>query len=78
MLIQVLGTGCVKCQKTAEAVAQAARELGVDVEIEKVTSLEHIIAAGVMATPALIVDGRLRVAGRAPSLDEAKKILAAD
>ena len=78
MLIQVLGTGCVKCQKTAEAVAQAARELGVDVEIEKVASLERIIAAGVLATPALIVDGRLLVAGRAPSLDEAKKILAAD
>lgn len=78
MLIQVLGTGCGSCKKMAATVEQAANELGVDFELEKVTKLERIVASGVMATPALVVDGRVRVVGRALSLDEAKKILSAD
>lgn len=78
MLIQVLGTGCGSCKKMAATVERAANELGVAFELEKVTALEHIVASGVMATPALIVDGRVRVVGRALSLDEAKKILSAD
>ena len=78
MLIQVLGTGCASCKKMAATVEQAANELGVDFELEKITSLERIVAAGVMATPALVVDGRVRLAGRSLSLDQAKKILSVD
>ncbi len=78
MLIQVLGTGCGLCKRMTATVERAASELGVDFELEKVTALERIVAAGVMATPALVVDGRVRVVGRTLSLDEAKKILSAD
>ncbi len=75
MLIQVLGTGCGSCKKMAATVEQAANELKLDFEFEKVTEIERIVAAGVIATPALVVDGRVRVVGRTISLDEAKKIL---
>ncbi|MBR4976710.1 MAG: thioredoxin family protein [Thermoguttaceae bacterium] len=78
MLIQVLGTGCGACKKMAATVEQAANELELDFEFEKATAIDRIVAAGVIATPALVVDGRVRVVGRGLSLDEAKKILSAD
>ena len=78
MLIQVLGTGCASCKKMAATVEQAANELGVDFELEKVAAIDRIVAAGVIAPPALIVDGRVRWVGRSFSLDQAKQILSAD
>lgn len=74
--IKVLGTGCAKCARLYEAAEDAARELGVEVEIQKVTDLAQIMTYGVMLTPALVVDGEVKVAGRVPSLDEVKKMLA--
>ena len=74
--LQILGTGCPKCAKLAESVETAAKELGLDYEVEKVKDLSKIMAFGVMTTPALAVDGDVKVAGKVPSVDELKKMLA--
>ena len=71
----ILGTGCAKCGRLYEVTEQAAKELGVPYEINKVTDLKRIMALQVMVTPALVVDGLLKVAGRVPSVDEVKKLL---
>ena len=73
--IQILGTGCAKCQKLAAVAEDAAQALGLSYELEKVTDLNRIMGFGVMATPALVVDGAVKVAGRVPSLDDTKKLL---
>ena len=72
----ILGTGCAKCAKLYEVAEQAARELGAPYEISKVTDLKQIMALQVMVTPALVIDGSLKVAGRVPSVAEIKKLLA--
>ncbi len=72
----ILGAGCAKCSKLYEMTEQAAKELGIPYEINKVSDLKQIMALQVMVTPALVVDGSLKVAGRLPSLDEIKKMLA--
>jgi small redox-active disulfide protein 2 len=73
--MEVLGTGCPKCRKLAELAEQAARELGLDCEIVKVTSVMDIMERGVAATPALVLDGRVLIAGGAPSLERIKELL---
>lgn len=73
---QILGTGCPKCRQLAENTAAAARELGIEFEIEKVTDITKILEFGVMATPALAVDGQVKVAGKVPPVSELKSILA--
>jgi len=74
--IQILGTGCAKCQKLAAVADDAAKALGLTYEIEKVTEIERIMGFGVMFTPALVVDGVVKVAGKVPSLEDTKKLLA--
>lgn len=74
--IQILGTGCPKCRKLTETAEAAAQALGLACEIEKVTEIKRIMSFGVTATPALVVDGQVRVAGRLPSLEEVKRLLA--
>ncbi len=74
--IQILGTGCAKCQRLAVVTEEAAKALGLAYEIEKVTDIDRIMGFGVMFTPALVVDGAVKIAGKVPSLDEAKKLLA--
>lgn len=76
MLIQVLGPGCAKCKKTAEHVQQAVAESGSDAVVEKIEQIDRIIAFGVMTTPALVIDGKVRIAGRVPSVEEIKRIIA--
>ncbi len=71
----VLGTGCAKCGKLHEVTEQAAKELGLDYELTKVTDLKQIMALGVMITPALAVNGSIKLVGRVPSLAEIKSIL---
>jgi small redox-active disulfide protein 2 len=71
----ILGMGCAKCGKLYEVTEQAAKELGVPYEINKVTNLKQIMALRVMVTPALVVDGSAKVAGRVPTVDEIKKLL---
>ena len=74
--IQILGTGCAKCQKLAAVADEAAKALGLTYEIEKVTEIERIMGFGVMFTPALVVDGVVKVAGKVPSVEDTKKLLA--
>lgn len=74
--LQILGTGCSKCKSLTEQVEQAAKELGIEHEIEKVTDLREIIAFGVMTTPALAVDGQVKTAGNIPSIEELKRLIA--
>ncbi len=71
-VIQILGTGCTKCNKLAEAAKKAADELGIDYELEKVTDMMRFADFGVMVTPALVIDGDVMTAGKIPS-DEALK-----
>ena len=73
--LRILGTGCAKCTKLYELTEQAARDLGVEVDLEKVADLQRIMAYGVMMTPALVVDGQVKCAGKVPSLDEIKEML---
>ena len=75
MKIQILGTGCPKCKKLAENAEAAAQALGIEYEIEKVTDINEIMKAGVMMTPALVVDGAVKSAGKALSADDIKKFL---
>ncbi len=75
MKIQILGTGCPKCTKLAENTKAAADAMGLDCEIEKVTDLNQIMSFGVMLTPALAVDGQVKVVGKVPSPDEIQRLL---
>lgn len=75
MKIQILGTGCPKCKNLARATEQAAQALGLPYELEKVTELNRIMSFGVMVTPALVVDGKVKVSGKVPSVDELKRLL---
>ncbi len=73
--LQILGTGCPKCKKLAENTEAAARDLDIEYEIEKVTDINEIMKFGVMMTPALAVDGQVKVAGKVLSVEEAKNLL---
>ena len=75
MKIQILGTGCPKCKQLAEITEKTAEELGLDFEIEKITELEEIMAFGVMMTPALAIDGEVKIMGKVPTSSELEKIL---
>ena len=74
--LQILGTGCPKCKMLAKLTETAAKDLGIEYEIEKVTDIIEIMKFGVMMTPALAVDGQVKVVGKVPSPDEIKKMLA--
>jgi small redox-active disulfide protein 2 len=73
MKIEILGTGCPKCKKLAELVEETINELGVSAEIIKVTDINKIIDYGVMVTPALVIDGDVKVEGKIPSKEEITK-----
>lgn len=70
MKIEVLGTGCPKCKKTLENVQKAIKDLGVDAEIVKVDKIEEIMKYGVMVTPAIAINGEIKVAGKIPSPEQ--------
>lgn len=74
-LIQVLGTGCPKCKALSDNAEAAVRELGIDAKVEKISKIADIIKFGVMITPALVVDGVVKSAGKVPAADEIKKLL---
>jgi len=73
--LQVLGPGCPKCVELAKRTEAAAQALGGDFEVEKVSELGKIMAFGVMITPALGVDGQVKVVGQVPSVEEIKKLI---
>jgi small redox-active disulfide protein 2 len=76
MLIQVLGPGCPKCKQLAQNAEAAARELALDFRLEKVTDIVQITGFGVLLTPALVVDGQVRLQGKCPGVEEVKALLA--
>lgn len=73
--LQILGMGCAKCRSLTERTEEAARALGIEYTIEKVTDLDAIVATGAMVTPALVVDGQMKVAGRVPTVETIKTLL---
>ena len=73
--VQILGTGCPKCKKLAENAEIAAKALGIEYEIEKVTDINEIMTFGVMITPALAVDGQVKIAGKVPSPEDIEKMI---
>ena len=75
MKIRILGTGCPKCRQLEENAKKAVKETGKNVEIEKVTDINKIIEAGVMAMPALEIDGEVKSSGKIAGVEEIKKWL---
>ena len=70
--IKVLGSGCRNCEITANVITQAAKEAGVEIELEKVSDMAEILAYGVMSTPGVVVDGKLVHAGGLPGPDQVR------
>lgn len=75
MKIEILGMGCQKCNALDKAAKQAAKELSIDAEFVKVEDIKEIMKYGVMNTPALVVDGVVKVSGKIPSVEEIKALL---
>ena len=73
MEIKVLGPGCPKCRQTEETVKQAVAEAGVDADVEKVTDTMKIAGYGVFGTPAVVVDGEVKIVGKIPTKDDVLK-----
>ena len=75
MKIQVLGSGCQNCMKLAKNAEEAAKTKGTEYEIVKVTDIKEIMSYGVMQTPAIVIDGKVKSVGRVLSIEEIKKLL---
>jgi small redox-active disulfide protein 2 len=75
MNLLVIGPGCTKCKTLAQLTEQAVNELGLKADINKVSDLKQILALGVMLTPALAINGTVKVSGRVPSVAEIKTLL---
>ena len=73
--LQILGSGCPKCRMLSDHTEEAAKALGLEYTIEKVSNIDDIIAFGIMATPALVVDGEVKVSGRVPTAEAIKALL---
>ncbi|MDD3248388.1 MAG: thioredoxin family protein [Methanosarcina sp.] len=73
MKIEILGTGCVKCKKTKENIEKVLKETGVEAEVLKVEDFETIMKYGVMVTPAVVIDGEVKLAGKVPDEKEIRK-----
>lgn len=74
--LQILGTGCPKCRMLTEHTERAAQELGLDYQMEKVTDFDRILEFGIVATPALVVDGEIKVYGHVPTTARLVEMLA--
>ncbi len=73
--IKILGSGCAKCNKLYDLTDQAAGQLNIEYEMEKVTDMAKFVDYGVMITPALVVDGQVKVSGSVPSIDKLKQMI---
>ena len=73
MKIEILGTGCSKCNKTKEVVEKVLKSTGVEAEVVKVEDIETILKYGVMITPAVVIDGDVKIVGKVPDETEIKK-----
>jgi small redox-active disulfide protein 2 len=75
MVIKVLGTGCSNCKNLEKATISAINEMGISAQIEKVEDIQKIMSYGVMRTPALVIDEKIALYGRVPSVSELKDII---
>ena len=75
MIIEILGTGCSKCEKLEKNLDIVIKDLSIDPTIEKVEGFKEIARYGVMQTPGLVINGKVEVVGRTPSVKELKKLL---
>lgn len=75
MKLLILGTGCPACRRLAEMTEYAAKDLRIEYELEKVGNLDEILQFDIAATPALVVNGQVKVSGRVPSVKEIKEML---
>ncbi len=75
MKITVYGPGCMKCQKTEAIVRQVLAETGVEAVVEHVTDMQAIAAAGILSTPAVAVDGVMKIKGRVPTAEELRQLI---
>lgn len=76
MRIAILGTGCAKCKRTAEVVFKAVEQTGVDAIVCKVEDIREIMKFRVMMTPAVAIDGEVKISGRVPTMEEVALLLA--
>ncbi|MCM8787463.1 MAG: thioredoxin family protein [Candidatus Omnitrophica bacterium] len=75
MKIEIVGPGCPRCIATEKNVKEAVKQLGIQAEITKVTNVAEFAKKGIMFTPAVVVDGEVKISGKIPTVDEVKKIL---
>lgn len=73
--IQILGTGCARCKQLTTNAEKAVQELGLEAEIEKVTEIAEILKFQILMTPGLVIDGKVKAAGRVPSPEEIREML---
>ncbi len=73
--IQILGTGCARCRMLTANAEKAVQELGLQTEIEKVTDIKDIMKFQILMTPGLVIDGKIKTAGRIPSPEQIKQML---
>lgn len=78
MEIKVLGSGCANCKKLLGFAQEAVREMGIDTEVIYVTDMMDIVAAGLMRTPGLIINGKIKASGRIPPVREIKEMIATE
>ncbi|MGB9940514.1 thioredoxin family protein [Methanosarcina sp.] len=76
MKIEILGTGCSKCKKTKETIEKVLKQTGVEAEVIKVEDIEKIMSYGVMVTPAVVIDGDVKLAGKVPDEKDVRKWIA--
>lgn len=74
--IEILGPGCARCKETYRVVRQVVETDQLNVDVEKVESIERMVELGLMATPGVVIDGKVVVYGRIPKVDEIRKLLA--
>ena len=74
--IRILGSGCARCKQLYEGTLQAVADLGLDANVEKVEDISEIVARGILATPALVIDDELVLAGQVPNATRLREILA--
>ncbi len=75
MKVEILGPGCPKCERTTQMIEETMKETGVDVQVQHVTDINEIVDRGVMMTPAVIVDGKVKIEGKVPAVEEVEKWL---
>jgi small redox-active disulfide protein 2 len=75
MKIEILGMGCSNCNRLFQNVLEAVKQSGKEVEVTKIEDIQKIMACGVMSTPALVIDGIVKTAGKVPKVEDIKELI---